>query len=104
MNRMPEADWKIFKKHHLEVHEKFVNRALSQISEVMHGDTRSRIEVFQDIADLVRRLAKQQDQLFSDYRRSTAALMLRIWIHEGLMSEDKVKQYSDEVRAFLSLK
>ena len=103
MDRIPEADWKLFKKHHAVVHEAFSRRAMATVRELMDDKSAASIERFQSIALYVNKIAKKEDALFNDYRRSSALAFLRVFLLEGLLSDEQVAEYSDEVRRHLDV-
>ncbi len=104
MNRIPEEDWKVFKEHHLLVHEEFCSSVSSQISRINESDDLSAISKFQSIAELIVSAVKKEEELFLDYRRSTAMLYLLKFVNEGLLSSEKVEEYSQEVKEWLDLR
>ncbi len=103
MNRLPEEDWIVFKRHHLAIREAYVNKALQNVFDVMHGDQYSRIEMFEIIAEIMKNYSDSDLNLFGDYRRSTAIKYIRSWIIEGLLSDDQLLEYSDEVKSYLDI-
>lgn len=103
MQRIPERDWKVFKRQHLELHDSYIERTLSRANEILRSEDLSSIEIFGQLAEFVRSARKEEQELFGDYRRSTAAFHVRRWYAEELMTESQIAEYSDEVRTFLSL-
>ena len=46
--------------------------------------------------------AKKETKLFLDYRRSTAMFHLLKFINEGLLNNEQIKEYSEEVISCLA--
>ncbi len=93
----------MFKKHHAVVQEAFSRRAMTKIRELMDDKNPASIERFQLIAQYVNKVAMKEDALFHDYRRSSAIAFVRAFILEGLLSDEQVSEYSDEVRRYLDV-
>lgn len=103
MDRIPEADWKIFKKHHLIAHEMYCQTINAKIADLMGSMDLSVIEKFQAIAHLVNQSAKEEDELFVDYRRSTALFCLLRFFNEGLLTREQIEEYSPKVKDWLRI-
>jgi len=102
MNRIPEDDWKVFKKHHLIAHEAYCQAINSEVAKLNEATDLSIINKFQSIAKLIDKSAKKESELFLDYRRSTALLYLLGFINEGLLNTEQVAEYSEEVIKYLN--
>lgn len=98
MHKIPEWDWKIFKKQHLELHERFIEAELETLKDLFQNREMSSISRFEALADAMKRSRKRESELFDDYRRSTAVLHVLKWMDAGLLSEKEFLEYSEEVR------
>ena len=103
MDRIPEADWKVFKKHHGAVRDAFSRRAIAKLRELLDDKNVTSIEQYQLITEYVYKVSKEEDRLFHDYRRSSAILFVRAFHLEGLLSDEQVSEYSDEVKRRLGV-
>lgn len=98
MDRIPERDWKVFKRQHLEFHERFVVAELEKLKDLLENRAMSPISRFEALAAAIRTSSKRESDLFSGYRRSTAVLQILKWMNAGLISEKEFLEYSAEVR------
>lgn len=98
MDKIPEPDWKVFKRQHLVLHERFVEAELETLNHLFEDREMSPISRFESLADAVKKSKKRESELFDDYRRSTAVLHILKWMDAGLLSEKEFLEYSAEVR------
>ena len=93
-----ESDWKVFRRLHKIALERFCERVLKEVqaaaTEHAEGYHGSYLKVFALIRDRDHTIASA----FNDPRRSNAFILLANIIHEGLLTESELDQFSPEAR------
>jgi hypothetical protein len=98
MDKIPEPDWKVFKRQHLVLHERFVEAELETLRGLFENREMSPISRFEALADAFKKSRKRESDLFDDYRRSTAVLHILKWLDAGLLTEKEFLEYGAEVQ------
>jgi hypothetical protein len=92
-----ESDWKIFRKLHPVLVERFCERILHELDAVSADHVKTFHQRYRDIYKLIERRDKELANAFDDLRRSSA-LMQIIAIHgRGLLTEDELNGFSQEL-------
>jgi hypothetical protein len=92
-----EADWKVFRRLHSIALERYCQRVLEEVRAAADckGD-------YHDCYRKVYRLLRERDKTlaaaFDDPRRSTAFVLLANMLAEELLTEEEIKQFSDDAQ------
>jgi hypothetical protein len=98
-----EADWKVLRRlHHLAL-ERFCERVLAEIEQVMQNRTHSAHQRYLEIFRIVEQRDRNIARLFNDPRRSQALTMLTGIRSEGLLTDDEFSALSPETRNAIEL-
>lgn len=103
MQRISEPDWKVFREVHVIALERFCERILGEVAELLPADGRSAHERYLAVYDLIRQRDKELANAFDDFRRSTAWQQLAIMHARGLMTDEELARFSDETREVVDL-
>ncbi|MEX0715815.1 MAG: hypothetical protein WD066_04475 [Planctomycetaceae bacterium] len=103
MRRMSEADWKVFREVHAIALERFCERVLGEVGDLLPDDGRSAHERYLAAYDLIQQRDKELANAFGDFSRSTAWQQLAIIHARGLMTENELARFSDETREVVNL-
>lgn len=95
--QIPEADWKVFRELHPVALERFCERALADIARHAADLKKTPHERYLDVFKLIKKRDKTLGELFNDFRRSTALLML-LGIQKWL-TEEELARFSPETLA-----
>jgi len=96
MNKISEADWKVFKAIKIKAIEGFCNKALSDFEEVIRDKTRGSHETYAHLYGLVQNRDKLMALIFDGQSRSKASFQLLAMRGEGLVSKELLEQLSEE--------
>jgi hypothetical protein len=99
MDRIIEADWKVFREVRVSALERFCERVLSEVCRLATAAGRSSHERYLAVYELLPKKDKQLAAMFDDARRSTAILQLMGIHSQGLLTEDEFGRFSSETRA-----
>ena len=98
MQSVPESDWKVFKKVHPVALDRFCERVLKDVSEILANTSKTPHERYLSVYRLVRDRDKELAQVFNDYRRSTAFWQIAAMHTRGLLTDAEFMQFSAETR------
>jgi hypothetical protein len=96
---LPEADWKVLRRLHPLVLERFCERVLGEIDGIGRDNARSFHQRYLDVYQIVERCNREIERMFDDPRRSNAITRLAQMHSNGLLTEDEFSQLSEETRA-----
>jgi hypothetical protein len=99
--KIPEADWKLWRKLSAVALERFCEKALDDVVRVARG----RDEAHARYCQLFKLLRERDDVIaavFNDQRRSNAFLQISRAVVEGILTPDEVLLFSDETQAVIS--
>ncbi|MBD0785794.1 hypothetical protein HUO09_05535 [Vibrio sp. Y2-5] len=94
---MNESDWKVFCKIKQVAIEKYSEKQLISISDILSGDIISSSERLHTIAQLTKLAEKQIASIFDSHSRNSALLQLMLMRREKLVEPDLLSQLSDEL-------
>jgi hypothetical protein len=97
----PERDWKLFKELHAMASERFCARALRVIKALMEDTTKDSIDRFFELKKLVQVQEREWNVVFSDWRRSTAALQLGAMFCRDLLTSEEFDRLSPYTRDYI---
>src|ERR1700730_1791722 len=93
-----ESDWKIFRRLRSIVLERFCERILTEIEEVLADASMTSHERYLAVYRLVKRRDKEVANLFNDFRRSTALQQIALIQSHKLLTGEEMAEFSDDVR------
>ena len=99
--RIPESDWRKFKKTHQALLERFYDQILAELRSTLDGPGSSH-ERYLAIWKQLKKRDEDLGRAFDDYRRSTAMQQLAIMRGMGLLSDEDLAQFSDETRDYVA--
>ena len=95
---MCESDWRIFRRLHSIALERFSKRALEEVREAVECDSNYH-DCYRRAYRLIRNHDKRMAAAFDDPSRSNSFVLLANIIGEGLLTEEELRQFSDESQA-----
>src|SRR5262245_8594341 len=96
-----EPDWKVFRQLHAIALERFCERALAEIADVISSGKQSSHERYLAVFKLIQRRDKEIANAFNDPRRSAALEQLVCVQGHGLLTDEEMSRFSDETREFV---
>jgi hypothetical protein len=97
-----EADWKVLRTVHPLALERYCDRVLREVEQVVQDNSKGTHERYRDLFELIRNRDGEIARLFNDPRRSTALIML-VGLHaEGLLTDDEVSRLTPDTRAAIA--
>jgi hypothetical protein len=93
-----ESDWRVFRRLHSVALERFCKRTLEEVREAADC-TADYHDCYRKVYRLIRDHDKRLAGAFDDPRRSNAFFLLTNMIHEGLLKDEDLAQFSHEVQA-----
>ncbi len=98
MIKISESDWKCFKRVHGILLERFSQRFLDELAGIMDAPDESAHDRYRRVVALTSERRRECGRLFHDFRRSTAMIQLIAMRSAGLLSDDDLKEFSEETR------
>jgi hypothetical protein len=92
-----ESDWKVFRRLHSIALERYCQRVLEEVR-LAAACQASYHDCYLKVYRLIRARDKTMAYAFDDPRRSTAFALLANIIHEGLLTDEELKQFSYEAQ------
>lgn len=92
-----ESDWKLFRKPHPVAVERFCKQILHELEAVSADDSKSCHQRYLDIFKLIECRDKELAHAFDDLRRSTALIYIIAIYGRGLLTEDELNGFSQEL-------
>lgn len=96
--RIAESDWKKFKKVREQALDRFCRRILAECEEICRDETTTAHQRYGRLYGYVRDRNKEMAKAFDDFRRSTAVLCLMIMHKYGLLTEEEIEAFSEDVK------
>jgi hypothetical protein len=97
-DRIPEADWKIFRRLRVLALERFCERVLAEIDGVRTDSRKSSHERYLQIYRLIERRDQELAQAFNNPRRSAAIMQLAALCQHRLLNEAEFLGFSEVTR------
>ena len=101
MRDFPEHDWKVFKKLQVQAHFRYAQRALDEAGTILADQRKDPYERFDALAKLMREREEEFNQSLIDHRRSTAFFVTGMFYRLGLITDEELKQFTDQTRESL---
>lgn len=104
MKEIREADWRVFREVHGAALERFFERAVKEMEGAIaagkgKGSWRER---FWEVLEPAQKRRKEAAEMFDDFRRSTALLILARLRREGLVTDEEMGRFGEEAREFVA--
>jgi hypothetical protein len=93
-----EADWKLLRTVHPLALERYCDRVLREVEQVVQDSSKGTHERYQGLFELVQTRDREIARLFNDPRRSTALMMLAGLHAEGLLTKEEFSRLSPDTR------
>jgi len=103
MREIKESDWKILRQVHKEAVERFCKQILSEVERINSDSAKSYHQRYLDLWKVLRQRDKELGDTFDDLRRSTAFTQLAAMKARGLLTEDELSRFSQEIRDIVAL-
>ncbi len=103
MKAIAEKDWKVFGRLRTTAHERFYKQALDGCRAIVDKANQTSVEGFGALSDFVGEQDKIAEQIFGDYRRSTAMHRLYAFMDLDLLRDEELSEFSDEARERIAL-
>jgi len=101
MERISEADWKLFRKLREGALERFCDRVLSEVGRLAADPGQTSHERYLAVYKLLHRQDKKLGDMFDNPRRSRALLQLALMRSWDLFTDEEFARFSPETRARL---
>ena len=98
MRDIQESDWKVFKELHPVALERYFMRAVAGMQRKLGNARLTNRERFWEVVEQAREDQKEVRETFDDYRRSTAVIHLMIMRREGLIKEEEMARFSEDLQ------
>lgn len=95
--KIPERDWKVFRRLREVALERFSQRILDECQEAASGSSRSAHERYLEVFRLIQERDRELADAFDNPRRSTAILTITLIRSHGLLAEEEVAEFSPEI-------
>jgi hypothetical protein len=93
-----ESDWKVFRKLREQALERYCERVLKDIDRLVHNDGATYHERYLELWKLLRNRDETIVIAFDAARRSQAFIQLANIDAEALLTEDELKQFSEDLQ------
>lgn len=94
--RIPESDWKVFKKLRAEALARFSEQILGQCRSICNKESVTAHERYRELYQLLQDRDDEMSRLFDDFRRSTAIPQLKMIWQSGLLQTEELQELSAE--------
>ena len=98
LDRIAEADWKIFRELRAVALQRFCERVLADIGRIGSDSSKSSHERYLEIYRLIRARDEALARAFNNPRRSTAVFQLLALRDEDLLHEEEYLRFSEDLR------
>ena len=97
-----ESDWKKFRDMVVELRERYLAERNPRIIRVLSDSKKSETERFWDAFHLMEKEAKTLVRCLDGHSRSSMQIYMASMLHAGMLKEEDLHVFSDEVREQLS--
>ena len=98
-----ESDWKLFRHLHGIALERFSQRVLEEVRLAATDAKDGYHGCYLKVYALIRNRDQTMAHAFDDPKRSMAIIQLANIVEEGLLTDDELKQFSEETRERLEI-
>ena len=93
-----ETDWRGFRDISPELRERYLRARNVELASILGDDRLSPTERFWAIEEQTREIAKVLRECFDGHSRSKMELFIMVMLTHGVMTEDDLSRFSEEVR------
>jgi len=93
-----ESDWKIFRQVHETALDRFCQKVLSEVTHLTADTGKSNHERYGELYGLIKKRDKEMAHMFDRLSRSNALFQLASMRLHGLVMDDELARFSQEVR------
>ena len=95
---IPESDWRHFKRVHQVLLERFCQRTLDDLSDMLRAREGTAHEQYRRAYELLQDRDEALARAFDDFRRSTAILQLAIMRRMGILGDEELSVFSEQTQ------
>ncbi|WP_419533467.1 hypothetical protein [Endozoicomonas sp.] len=99
MYKLPERDWKVVKKLHPILLQRYCQQVFEDVHALTEGDECDYQAAYLKLYKLVRDRNKNIGHLFDGFSRGQATMMIMTWKRQHLITEEELAMFSDETQA-----
>ena len=101
MSGIKESDWKLFRKLHPTILNRFCERILKEAEDIMAKKGMTSYECYLSLYKHIAEHDKQMVRIFDDQRRSTALTQLMLMYSNSLMTQEELDQFSPDSQKWI---
>lgn len=102
MQSIAEADWKVFRKLHPVLVNRYCQHVLQEIENIGKEDEKSPHERYLAIYQAIQKHDREIELLFNNPRRSSAIMQIMAIQSRGLLMEEERSLFSNHIKDILS--
>lgn len=96
-----KSDWKIFKRVRDKALDRFCRKVLEECESICRNEAKSAHERYGTLYGHMQDRNKEMANAFDDFRRSTAVLCLMLMHKYDLLTDEEIREFSDDVQRSL---
>lgn len=96
-----ESDWKKFKKVRDNALDRFCRRVLDECESICRDEGKTAHERYGTLYGHLQDRDKEMSWAFDDFRRSSVVLCLMLMHKHGLLTEEEIQDFSEDVQRSL---
>jgi hypothetical protein len=97
-SHIPESDWRLFKRVHSELLERYCARVLDELAASLKARDVTAHDRYIRAYKLLKNRDEDMARAFDDFRRSTAVMQLAIMRSMGLLTEEDLNVFSEQTQ------
>jgi|SRR6516164_5676857 hypothetical protein len=94
-----EPDWKLFRRLHPIMLDRFCQRVLDEVDTIVHDAALTNHQRFVAINRLIRQRSDEIEDSSDDMRRTMAITLLSRFRFHGVLTDDELAQFSEQTRS-----
>jgi len=95
---IPESDWRLFKRVHGELLERYCARVLDELAASLKARDVTAHDRYVRAYKLLEERDEEMARAFDDFRRSTAVMQLAIMRSMGLLTDEDLNVFSEQTQ------
>ena len=103
MRNIPESDWKKIRDMKNEILSISCNQIFEKVDNISIKREGKEHEAYLKLWKLINRENEEISIMFDDLKRSTAILKLASWKRNGLISDERMSEFTDETQQSVEL-
>ncbi len=93
-----ENDWKMFRNMAPKLRERYLTARIAELTSILHSPQLSQTDRFWICEERTKEIAKVLRECLDGHTRSKMVFFMRVMITHGMMNEDDISEFSQEVR------